>query len=131
MRLPNWKDATVRRNATLSWVVLSLLWSFARAAIIWQVFGSYGTNGFEYLIVDLVSTLPYAIYSARAVFAWMDKSPRFLRNLVIAATCFLAPDLYVVLTARDVPTTIWWGFGVVITALAFLAIKFTKLDKRL
>jgi len=131
MRLPDWKNATVRRNATLSWGALSLLWSFTRAAIIWRVFGSHGTNGFGYLIVDLVATVPNVIYSARAVFAWIDRSPTFLRNLFIAAACFIGPDLYVVLTARHVPTTIWLGFGFVVTAMAVLATKFTKQDKGL
>ena len=80
----------------------------------------------EYLIVDLAATVPYAIYSARAAFAWIDKSPTFLRNVVISAACFIAPDLYVVATARQVPLAIWFGFGAFVTLMAILAIKFVR-----
>lgn len=126
MRLPDWNDAIVRRRAIGAWIALSLLWSCARAALIWWVFGSHGTNGLEYLIVDLAATVPYAIYSARAAFAWIDKSPTFLRNVVISAACFIAPDLYVVATARQVPLAIWFGFGAFVTLMAILAIKFVR-----
>ena len=90
------------------------------------MFGSHGTNGFGYLIVDLATTVPYAIYSARAAFAWIDHSPTFLRNLVISAVCFIAPDVYVVATARQVPPIIWFGFGAFVTLTAVLAIKFAR-----
>jgi len=126
MRLPDWTDVIVRRRAIGAWVALSLLWSCTRAALIWWVFGSHGTNGLEYLIVDLAATLPYAIYSARAAFAWIDKSPTFLRNVVISAACFIAPDLYVVATARQVPLAIWFVFGAFVTLMAILAIKFVR-----
>lgn len=126
MRLPDWNDAIVRRRAIGAWIALSLLWSCTRAALIWQVFGSHGTNGLWYLIVDLAATVPYAIYSARAAFAWIDKSPTFLRNLGISAACFIAPDLYVVATAREVPLAIWFGFGAFVTLMAILAIKFVR-----
>ena len=126
MRLPDWNNANVRRNATRGWVALSILWSCTRAALIWRVFGSHGTNGFGYLIVDLATTVPYAIYSARAAFAWIDHSPTFLRNLVISAACFIAPDVYVVVTARHVPLAIWVGFGVFVTLMAILAVKFAR-----
>ena len=126
MRLPDWNDAIVRRKAIGAWIALSLLWTCTRAALIWQVFGSHGTNGLWYLIVDLAATVPYAIYSARAAFAWIDKSPTFLRNLGISAACLIAPDLYVVATARQVPLAIWFGFGAFVTLMAILAIKFVR-----
>lgn len=126
MRLPDMNDVIVRRRAIGAWIALSLLWSCMRAALIWWVFGSHGTNGLEYLIVDLAATVPYAIYSARAAFAWIDKSPTFLRNLVISAACFISPDLYVVATARQVPLAIWFGFGAFVTLMAILAIKFVR-----
>jgi hypothetical protein len=129
MRLPDWKNAKVRRNATFSWVILSLLWSITRAAIIWRVFGKHGTNGFGYLFVDLATTVPYAIYSARAAFAWIDRSPSFWRHLMIASLCFIAPDLFVVVTARNVPVLIWFGFAGFVSIMAILAIKFARKDK--
>lgn len=126
MRLPDLKNDAVRRNVTRGWVALSLLWSITRAALIWRVFGSHGTNALGYLLVDLATTVPYAIYSARAAFAWIDRSPTFLRNLAISVACFLAPDIYVVATARHVPTAIWVGFGVFVSLMAILAIKFAR-----
>jgi hypothetical protein len=126
MRMPDLKNEAVRRNATRGWVALSLLWSFTRAALIWHVFGSHGTNGFGYLLVDLATTIPYAIYSARAAFAWIDRSPEFARNLLISVTCFLAPDAYVVVTARNVAPVIWFGFGAFVTLMAIFAIKFAR-----
>ena len=124
--MPDWNNATVRRHATRGWIALSLLWSTTRAALIWRVFGSHGTNGYGYLLVDLVSTVPYAIYSARAAFAWIDRSSAFLRNLTIAAICFIAPDVYVVATARHVSAAVWFGFGAFVTLMAVLAIKLAR-----
>lgn len=126
MRLPDWNDAIVRRHATRNWVALSLVWSCTRAALIWWVFGSHGTNWFEYLIVDLATTVPYAIYSARAAFAWIDRSPTFLKNAVISVVCFISPEVYVVATARQVPPAVWVGFGAFVTLMAILAIKLAR-----
>ena len=123
MRLPDWRNSAVRRNYTLGWIAISLVWSVTRAVIIGHVFGTHGTSAYGYLIVDLVTTIPYAIYSAKAAFSWLDKSPMFAKYFAIASGCFIAPDVYVIATARYVSLVVWIGFGTFVLVMAVLAVK--------
>jgi hypothetical protein len=78
------------------------------------------------LVVDLVTTVPYSIFSARAAFAWVDRSAQFMRNAVWASIFFIAPDFYVVESARHVHKIVWLAFGLWIVAMAALATKHAR-----
>ena len=110
-----------------AWLLAVLAWACFRAFAVNRFFGDHKVNAWGYLTVDLVSSVPYAIYSAKAVVNFMDKSWEALRkNVVLTAIYFYIPDIYVFIFARTVPTSLYVGFGISIiffSTVAFLGLK--------
>jgi len=109
-----------------TWLVLVLAWACLRAFAINKFFGHHNVNAWGYLVVDLGSSIPYALYSARAVVNFLDKSwAQLRRNTALTALFFYIPDIYVFIFARTVPTSLYVGFG--ITIIIFSVIAFFSL----
>ena len=110
-----------------AWLLAVLAWACFRAIAINRFFGAHKVNAWGYLTVDLVSSVPYAIYSAKAVVNFLDKSwGAFRKHVVLTAICFYIPDIYVFIFARTVPTSLYVGFGISIiffSTMAFLSLK--------
>jgi hypothetical protein len=109
-------------------MAVSIAWSIFRSLVIRRVFGSHGTSAVTYFAIDLGTTIPYAHYSAKAAFALLDRDSNFSKFAAIATVCFLAPDIYVVITARQVSNDVWIGFGAFVTCMAVLAIVKARRD---
>jgi hypothetical protein len=111
------------KRAQRAWLALVILWAVIRAVVIQDFFGPYGINGWMYLVVDLASAIPYAIYSGKAVINFVDKNWSILRkNALISMVCFYIPDVYVLIYAKKVPTSLLVGFLITIAAFTVLAI---------
>jgi len=110
-----------------TWLALVLAWASFRAMVINKFFGHHNVNAWAYLVVDLASSVPYAVYSARAVVKFLDKSWLELRrNTLLAALFFYIPDIYIFIFARTVPTSLYVGFGITIiifSVVAFLSLR--------
>ena len=110
-----------------TWLVLVLAWACFRAFAINKFFGHHKVNAWGYLAVDLASSIPYAVYSARAVVKFLDKSwIELRRNTLLTALFFYIPDVYVFIFARKVPTSLYIGFGIAIiifSVIAFLSLR--------
>ena len=125
-QIPWLKD---RRNLLKGWLILSLCWSLIRSLGIRQIFGPHGTNAVTYLFLDLASTVPFAIYSGKAVFAWRDKSTKLVPYAAISSAAFFTPDLFVIATARHVPSGVWDVFVLyLVVALVLTLIRLAKSD---
>jgi hypothetical protein len=112
-----------------AWLILVLSWASFRAIAINKFFGDHNVNAWGYLIVDLASSIPYALYSARAVVNFLDRDwVVFRRNVILAAIFFYIPDIYVFIFARTVPTSLYVGFGISITFFSTLALLSLKRD---
>lgn len=110
-----------------AWLLAVLAWACFRAIAINRFFGDHKVNAWGYLTVDLVSSVPYAVYSAKAVVNFLDKSWLvFRRNVVLTAIFFYLPDIYVFIFARTVPTSLYVGFGISIiffSTFAFMSLR--------
>lgn len=108
-------------------MLLVLGWACFRAFVIHKFFGDHNVNAWGYLIVDLAASIPYALYSAKAVVNFLDKQWRiFRRNVIFTAVSFYIPDIYVILFARKVPASLYIGFAITIvifSSLAFFTLK--------
>ena len=109
------------------WILLVLAWAGFRAIAINKFFGAHNVNAWGYLTVDLASSIPYAIYSARAVVNFLDRDwIAFRRNVILTAIFFYIPDIYVFIFARAVPPSLYLGFAISIiffSAMALLSLK--------
>ncbi len=112
-----------KRAAKLVWGGLVLAWSTFRAFAIRYFFKRYGINFWAYLTVDLLTSIPYAKYSADLALAFLKKDRLGLRRTsILTALFFYLPDLYVIFFARKVPATLWSGFAASILFFSALAI---------
>lgn len=115
------------KRAQQTWLCLVIVWACFRAFAINKFFGNHQVNAWGYLLVDLASSIPYALYSARAVVNFLDKSwPEFRRNVFLTAAFFYIPDLYVFIFARTVPASLYIGFIIsiaIFSTLAFISLR--------
>ena len=111
------------KRAQQTWLVLVIVWACFRAVVINDVFGSYGVNGWAYFAVDIGSAIPYAIYSGRCLINYLNRDwPAFRTNTFLAFIFFYIPDVYVLIFAKKVPTSLLVGFLVSICFFTLLAI---------
>lgn len=112
-----------------AWLLLVLAWASFRAVAINKFFGDHNVNAWGYLIVDLASSIPYALFSARAVVNFLDRDwIAFRRSVILASIFFYIPDIYVFIFARTVPTSLYIGFGISIIIFSTLALLSLKRD---
>lgn len=111
------------KNAQRSWIALVIAWAVIRAIVIKDVFGDYGINGWYYFLVDLCSGIPYAIFSGKAVINFLDKDWEAIRkNSFLSLIFFYIPDIYVLIYARQIPTSLLVGFLISIIIFTGFAI---------
>ena len=117
--------------ATRIWIGLVLLWAIGRAIFVKELFGSHGVNGLIYLAVDLISSIPYAIFSARLVITFLKHDFKSIyRNILATAFFFYIPDLYILIAARRVPAGLYAILFVTITLFSAVAIGTIARDIR-
>jgi len=117
--------------ATRIWIALVILWAIGRAVFVKELFGSHGVNGVVYLTVDLISSIPYAIYSARLVITFINHDFKSTyRNIFATAFFFYIPDLYILIAARRVPAGLYAILFVTITLFSAVAIGTIARDIR-
>lgn len=107
-----------RRRLERWWFVLVMAWSACRVVAVWRWLDTYGVNPFFYGLVDLGSSIPYALGSARTIGALIDRRyGRAAAWMLLATVCFAAPDVYIVAAGHDMP----WGVYGVVGAIAAVA----------
>ena len=116
-------DIEARRKGLRIWFVLVLSWSIGRSIIVSHVFHKYGLSAKVYFAIDFLSSIPYAYASAQSLLTFIDKkrTQAFWWGAATVST-FYAPDVYIVYISKEVPTSTYIGFGLVLAALSIFAI---------
>lgn len=112
-----------RRRLERWWFVLVMVWSVCRVVAVWRWLDKYGVNPFVYALVDVGSSAPYALGSARTIGALIDR--RYARAAVwsvLAAVCFAAPDVYIVAAGHDMPWIVYGIVGMIAAMAAMWAV---------
>jgi hypothetical protein len=100
--------ANKQKIATRIWLALVILWAIGRALFVNHLFSSYGINGALYFVVDLASSIPYAIFSARLVITFIGHDLKGVyRNILLTTFFFYIPDFYILIAARKVPSSLY------------------------
>jgi hypothetical protein len=95
-----------------AWVVGILLFSVARALIAWPTLGRYGVNPWTFLLLDIVTALPYGVGQAVTVkiLRSPDRSARAAAGWALVVTAsFLAPYVYIFLASGSMPGLAYAG----------------------
>ena len=108
-------------GAKRTWIFLVLTWAIIRTIVVKDFFSEYGIHPWIYLSIDLLSSIPYAHYSANLVISYLDKNWVTTRkNFFFTAIFFYIPDIYIFTAANRIPKQLLTGF--VISVLIFSAI---------
>ena len=119
-----------RKQGLNIWVFLVLAWALIRAYFVNNIFQKYGVDGKIYLFIDLASSIPYAICSGKALFAYLDRNRRsFIVQSILATIFFYLPDLYIFLAAKHVPTGTYFGLVLWVLVMSTLALLKFRSDK--
>jgi len=115
--------AATRRLVERLWVILVIAYGAGRAIVVWKALGQYGVNPWIYLALDVASSWPYAVATARLVTSVIDREFSRARSWgVLAAVTFLIPDIYILAVAREVPTEVYVIVIAIISLLSLVAI---------
>ncbi len=112
--------AAKRRLLERLWVGVVIAYGAGRAFVVWKALGKYGVNPWIYLVLDVTSSWPYGVATARLVTSVIDRN--FVRARawgILAAITFLLPDLYILLAARHVPIEV---YVIIISIVSLLAL---------
>ena len=125
------EDAEARRKGLRIWIFLVLAWSIARSIVVAKVFAQYGLNPQLYFVIDFLSSIPYAYASAQSLLTYIDKKRlQSVTWVLITVVAFYLPDIYIVIAARHVPPSTYFGFALILALLSALAYSQWKEKRR-
>lgn len=109
--------------------MLVMTWSGVRIMAVWHWLERYGVDPVVYAMVDLGSSVPYAMASARTVGALVDRRYRLAARWgLVGAMCFIAPDLYIVASGQRMPWTVYAVILMILVVAAGLAVSTGRSD---
>jgi hypothetical protein len=113
------------------WAGLLVLYSVGAAYLVWRTLGKYGVNAIIFLVIDVVTSWPYGLATARIVVNVVKHEWKAVRKWAwVAAITFIAPDIYVLASATRAPRDIYLLIIAVITFLVLFAILSVVLQIR-
>jgi hypothetical protein len=117
-------------GAKRTWFFLVLAWALIRTIAVKDFFSAYGIHPWIYLLIDLLSSIPYAHYSANLVISYLDKKWENARkNFLLTAVFFYVPDIYIFTAANKIPKPLLIGF--VVSVLVFSTIATIGIVKKI
>jgi len=110
-------------GAKRTWFFLVLAWALIRTIAVKDFFSAYGIHPWIYLVIDLLSSIPYAHYSANLVISYLDKKwDNARKNFLLTAIFFYVPDIYIFTAANKIPKPLLIGFIVSVFIFSTIAI---------
>ncbi len=124
MNATSWlKSEKHRRLIERWWIGLVLIWDIGKALVVDKTFGKYGVNPYLYLIIVVSIAVPYAISTAKMLFAILSNHWRNAFSYgAVAVVLHFVPDVYILLTAKKVPRTLFDSFIVTVIIFTVFAV---------
>lgn len=117
-------------SAKRTWFFLVLGWALIRTIAVKDFFSAYGIHPWIYLLIDLLSSIPYAHYSANLVISYLDKKwDNAKKNFLLTAIFFYVPDIYIFTAANKIPKPLLIGF--IVSVLVFSTIAIVGIVRRI
>ena len=111
-----------RREAVLErlWAGTIVVYSFGAAVVVNKTLRKYGVNPYLFFVIDICTSWPYGIATARIVINTMAKNWKAVRKWTwIAAITFVTPQVYILITAHHAPRDVYL---IVIAVISFLIV---------
>lgn len=124
MKITGWlKSEKHRQLIERWWIALVLLWDIAKTLVIDKTFAKYGVNPYIYFVIVITIAVPYAISTAKMLFAILANHwPNALKFGAVAVVLHFVPDIYILVTAKQVPRRLFDSFIVTIVIFSVFAV---------
>ena len=105
------------------WIAIVLLWDVLKSIIIDETFAKYGVNPYIYLLIVVTIAVPYAISTAKMLFAILANHWRRASAFgAIAVVLHFIPDVYILISASHVPRSLFDSFIVMVIVFSVFAV---------
>jgi hypothetical protein len=105
------------------WIALVLAWDILKSFVVDKTFSKYGVNPYVYFFIVVTIAVPYAISTAKMLFAILANHWRnALSYGAVAVVLHFVPDIYIFATARQVPRSLFDSFVVTIIIFTIFAV---------
>ena len=113
------------------WIAIVIAWDILKTFAVDKTFSKYGVNSYIYFVIVISIAVPYAISTAKMFFAIIINHWRKASIYGgIALVLHFIPDIYILLTAKSVPKTIFDSFIFIIAVFTFFGIREVVLKVR-
>jgi hypothetical protein len=112
-------DARSQRRVALEriWIAATVGYGLLRACLVAATLSQYGVNPWSYLIIDVATSVPLGLSTARVIGALVDRDLRTARTwAIVAVLTDFAPDIFIVIVGRDMPMVVYVALGVIAVA---------------
>ena len=124
MEISRWfKSERHRQLIERWWIAIVLTWDILKSLVVDKTFAKYGVNPYIYFFIVITIAVPYAISTAKMLFAIIANHwKRALGYGAIAVVLHFVPDVYILVTAQQVPRSLFDSFIVMIVIFTIFAI---------
>lgn len=124
VKLTSWlKSERHRQLVERWWIAIVLIWDVLKSVVVDKTFAKYGVNPYIYFVIVISIAVPYAITTAKMLFAIISNHWRNAMSYgLIAVILHFIPDIYIFATAKQVPRSLFDSFIIMIVIFTIFAI---------
>lgn len=112
-----------RRILQYAWLIAVAAWACFRIFAVNKWLSKYGVNTTVFALVEIGSSVPYGIGSARCVTSLIDRRRRAATLWgLLAAVGFISPDLYMMTAGKSMPVLTYVIIIAVVMVLGTISI---------
>jgi hypothetical protein len=112
-----------RRNLERLWILVGVSYGIFRVIIANATVKKYGVNIWAFAVIEIGSSFPYSLGTARLVGALVDrKRQQALKWGVVSLVCYAAPEAFILITGHNMPREVYIVIGVILAVLGAIAV---------
>lgn len=105
------------------WASTIVIYSFGATLVVWKTLHKYGVNPLLFFIIDVCTSWPYGIATARIVAKVFERDWKQVQKWSLtAAICFVTPQVYVLAASHHAPKDVYIAVISVCVALGCFAL---------
>lgn len=105
------------------WVVAVVVYGVGRSLVVWKALARYGVNPVIYFVIDVSSSWPYGVATARLVRSAVRRDgEKAIKWGLLAAVTFISPDVYLVATMHRAPKYVYAVVALIAACMGLLAV---------
>jgi hypothetical protein len=105
------------------WVVAGVGYGVFRVVVANATVKKYGVNIWAFAVVEIGSSFPYSLGTARVVGAIVDhKRQAAVRWGLVSLACFAAPEGFILATGHDMPRSVYLVIGTILAVFGFVGV---------